>query len=156
VAQEPRHFLGFGLGRPGPARAPGGADLGIFYRKELAISLPSSRELPSPDGEPACSLGACDQANIHNRHYSGEVNKKTKSKYATLRRLGEFGRAVERCREPDPYPRASGPAPTVQELRDRRATEDIPNLDEQLAAIARARTTAGQALTTVDHKVPLA
>jgi len=48
------------------------------------------------------------------------VNKETGSKYAALRRLGEFGRAVERCREPDPYPRASGPAPTVQELRDRR------------------------------------
>jgi hypothetical protein len=46
--------------------------------------------------------------------------KKTENKYATLRRLGELGLAVDRYREPDPYPRASGPAPTVQELRELR------------------------------------
>lgn len=48
------------------------------------------------------------------------MSETTENKYATLRRLGELGRAVEDQRKPDPYPRASGPAPTVQELRERR------------------------------------
>jgi uncharacterized protein len=39
--------------------------------------------------------------------------------YAALRRLGERGRALERQRGPDPYPRPTGPAPTLQELRRR-------------------------------------
>jgi uncharacterized protein len=38
----------------------------------------------------------------------------------TLRRLGDLGREVERRRGPDPYPRPTGPAPTMQELRRRR------------------------------------
>jgi predicted nucleotidyltransferase len=40
--------------------------------------------------------------------------------YMALRRLGNLGRTVERRRQPDPYPRASGPAPTLEELRRRR------------------------------------
>jgi predicted nucleotidyltransferase len=40
-------------------------------------------------------------------------------KYAGLRRLGELGREIERQRGPDPYPRPTGPAPTLEELRGR-------------------------------------
>jgi predicted nucleotidyltransferase len=36
--------------------------------------------------------------------------------YAALQRLGDLGREIERRREPDPYPRPSGPAPSLQEL----------------------------------------
>jgi predicted nucleotidyltransferase len=34
-----------------------------------------------------------------------------------LRRLGDLGREVERRRQPDPYPRANGPAPSLEQLR---------------------------------------
>jgi len=37
-----------------------------------------------------------------------------------LRRLGDLGREAERRRSPDPYPRATGPAPTLEQLRQRR------------------------------------
>ena len=40
--------------------------------------------------------------------------------YVTLRRLGDLGRELERRRQPDPYPRAAGPAPSLEELRLRR------------------------------------
>lgn len=36
-----------------------------------------------------------------------------------LRRLGDLGREVERRRQPDPYPRANGPAPSLEQLRRR-------------------------------------
>lgn len=42
------------------------------------------------------------------------------SSYGALHELGERGRAVERARGPEPYPRASGPAPSLAELRRRR------------------------------------
>ncbi len=38
-----------------------------------------------------------------------------------MRELGQRGREFERQRTPDPYPRPIGPAPSVQELRRRRA-----------------------------------
>jgi uncharacterized protein len=44
----------------------------------------------------------------------------TEGRYAALRRLGELGREVERHRQPDPYPRATGPAPSLEALRRRR------------------------------------
>lgn len=37
-----------------------------------------------------------------------------------LRRLGDRGRGIERARGPDPYPRPTGPAPKLDELRRRR------------------------------------
>ncbi|MFZ0383142.1 MAG: hypothetical protein WCD11_34235 [Solirubrobacteraceae bacterium] len=37
--------------------------------------------------------------------------------YAELRRLGELGREIERRRGPDPYPRPTGPPPSLEELR---------------------------------------
>ena len=37
-----------------------------------------------------------------------------------LHRLGALGRELERRRAPDPYPRASGPALSLEELRRRR------------------------------------
>jgi hypothetical protein len=48
------------------------------------------------------------------------VSTDTGDGYAALRRLGEFGRGIERRRTPDPYPRASGPVPSLQELRGQR------------------------------------
>lgn len=42
------------------------------------------------------------------------------SSYTALHELGERGRAAARRRSPDPYPRASGPAPSLAELRRRR------------------------------------
>ena len=41
-------------------------------------------------------------------------------KYEALRRLGDRGREIERARGPDPYPRPTGPAPKLDELRRRR------------------------------------
>jgi predicted nucleotidyltransferase len=48
------------------------------------------------------------------------VSDPSEPKYAALRRLGELGREIERHRGPDPYPRPTGPAPTLEELRGRR------------------------------------
>ena len=42
------------------------------------------------------------------------------SDYEALRRLGDLGRKIERRRGKDPYPRPTGPAPTMEELRRRR------------------------------------
>jgi uncharacterized protein len=44
----------------------------------------------------------------------------TEGRYAALRRMAELGREIERRRGPDPYPRPTGPAPSVAELRHRR------------------------------------
>jgi uncharacterized protein len=40
--------------------------------------------------------------------------------YKALRRLGDLGRALEGRRQPDPYPRPSGPAPSLEDLRVQR------------------------------------
>jgi uncharacterized protein len=48
------------------------------------------------------------------------MSTRTDNGYATLRRLGELGREIDRRRGPDPYPRPSGPAPSLRELRGRR------------------------------------
>lgn len=42
-------------------------------------------------------------------------------KYAALHELAERGRGIERQRGADPYPRPTGPAPGLDELRSRRA-----------------------------------
>ncbi|MGN6872041.1 MAG: nucleotidyltransferase family protein [Solirubrobacteraceae bacterium] len=47
-------------------------------------------------------------------------------RYPNLRRLGRLGEEIERQRGPDPYPRPTGPAPTLDELRARR--DDIDRL----------------------------
>ena len=54
--------------------------------------------------------------------------------YMALRRLGALGRELERRRAPDPYPRPSGPAPSLKELR--RRGDEI----KRLAARRGART----------------
>jgi hypothetical protein len=54
--------------------------------------------------------------------------------YEALRRLGELGRAIERRRGPDPYPRPTGPAPSLEALRRHR--DDVM----QIAARHGART----------------
>jgi uncharacterized protein len=54
--------------------------------------------------------------------------------YEALSRLGELDRAVERRRAPDPYPRPTGPPPSLEALRRRR--DDIT----QIAARHSART----------------
>lgn len=41
-------------------------------------------------------------------------------RYAALRRMAELGQEIERRRGPDPYPRPTGPAPSLAELRHRR------------------------------------
>jgi predicted nucleotidyltransferase len=41
-----------------------------------------------------------------------------------LHRLGELGREFEHRRGRDPYPRPSGPAPSLEELRKRRSEID--------------------------------
>jgi len=44
----------------------------------------------------------------------------TDGRYKALRKLGDLGREVERRRGPDPYPRPTGPAPSIETLRLRR------------------------------------
>ena len=41
-------------------------------------------------------------------------------RYAALRELADRGREIERRRPPDPYPRPTGPAPSLEQLRERR------------------------------------
>jgi predicted nucleotidyltransferase len=65
------------------------------------------------------------------------VSVPDEEKYATLRRLGELGREIERQRGPDPYPRPTGRAPNLKELRGRR--DDI----DRVAARHGARTVSG-------------
>jgi predicted nucleotidyltransferase len=48
------------------------------------------------------------------------VSSPPDNKYTALRRLGDLGREVESRRGPDPYPRAAGPAPSLEQLRRRR------------------------------------
>jgi uncharacterized protein len=48
------------------------------------------------------------------------VSTPTESRYAALHRLGELGREIDDRRGPDPYPRPSGPAPSLEEVRTRR------------------------------------
>ena len=49
-----------------------------------------------------------------------------------LQKLGDLGRELERRRRPDPYPRATGPAPSLEELRRRR--DEIERLAERHGA----------------------
>lgn len=69
---------------------------------------------------------------ILGRPYSGVVSTRSEDSYATLRRLGELGREIDRKRTPDPYPRPSGPAPSLQELRRRR--EEIARVASRYGA----------------------
>jgi hypothetical protein len=48
------------------------------------------------------------------------MSTRTHSTYAALHRLGELGRQIDHRRGPDPYPRLSGPAPSLEEVRRRR------------------------------------
>jgi hypothetical protein len=56
----------------------------------------------------------------------GPVSDTSERKFAALRRLGELGREVERRRGPDPYPRPTGAAPDMEELRARRVDIEAP------------------------------
>jgi predicted nucleotidyltransferase len=51
--------------------------------------------------------------------YGGLVSTPPEKRYVTLHKLGELGREIERRRKPDPYPRPTGPAPSLEELRRR-------------------------------------
>jgi predicted nucleotidyltransferase len=62
------------------------------------------------------------------------VSSPPDNKYTALRRLGDLGREVESRRGPDPYPRAAGPAPSLEQLRRRR--DEI----NRVAAIHGARS----------------
>lgn len=52
-----------------------------------------------------------------------------KHDYSALHELGALGRRIEQARGPDPYPRPTGPAPGLDELRRRRG--DILSLAAQ-------------------------
>ena len=62
------------------------------------------------------------------------VGTPDKRRYAAMRRLGDLGREVECRRGPDPYPRPTGPALSLDALRRRR--DDI----ERIVARHGART----------------
>lgn len=48
------------------------------------------------------------------------MTSSAEERYLALRKLGDLGREVERRRPPDPYPRPTGPAPSLEQLRRRR------------------------------------
>lgn len=52
------------------------------------------------------------------------MNGPTDRTYVALHELGELGREIERRRAPDPYPRPTGPAPSLEELRRCRGEID--------------------------------
>lgn len=56
------------------------------------------------------------------------------SDYEALRRLGDLGREIERRRGEDPYPRPTGPAPSMEKLRHRR--DEITRVAEAHGASA--------------------
>jgi uncharacterized protein len=58
----------------------------------------------------------------------------TDGTFTALRRLSELGREAERRRAPDPYPRPTGTAPSLEELRVSRTEID------RIAAIHGAET----------------
>src|SRR6185437_8239054 len=48
------------------------------------------------------------------------VSSSADNTYAALHVLGDRGREIERRRPPDPYPRPTGPAPSLEQLRQLR------------------------------------
>jgi uncharacterized protein len=62
------------------------------------------------------------------------VSGPAEGRYAELRRLGALGRAIVRQRGPDPYPRPTGPSPSLEQLR--RCRDEI----ERVASCHGART----------------
>jgi uncharacterized protein len=48
------------------------------------------------------------------------VSSPADDRYAALRELADRGREIDRRRPPDPYPRPTGPAPTLEQLREQR------------------------------------
>lgn len=48
------------------------------------------------------------------------MSSHTEDTQTGLRKLADLGREIERRRPPDPYPRPTGPAPTLDQLRRRR------------------------------------
>lgn len=62
------------------------------------------------------------------------VTTPNEGEYEALSRLGELGREIERHRGPDPYPRPTGPALSLEALR--RCRDDI----NRIAARHSART----------------
>jgi uncharacterized protein len=48
------------------------------------------------------------------------VSVPAEERYTALRRLGELGHEIERQGGPDPYPRPTGPPPSLEQLRHRR------------------------------------
>lgn len=57
---------------------------------------------------------------LERRPYATAYEHPADDRYAELRRLGELGRGIERPRGPDPYPRPTGPPPSLEDLRGRR------------------------------------
>jgi predicted nucleotidyltransferase len=60
------------------------------------------------------------------------VSTAGENRYVALHKLGDVGRELERVRRPDPYPRATGPAPSLEELR--RRSDEITHLAERHGA----------------------
>ena len=54
------------------------------------------------------------------------MSSPTENTYTGLRKLGYLGREIERRRGRDPYPRPTGPAPTLGQLRQSR--DDIARI----------------------------
>jgi uncharacterized protein len=82
---------------------------------------PRVETLGAPSDGPASGITDDQRRQLDGRGLPRRlVGVAAEGRYTVLHRMGDLGRELERRRRPDPYPRATGPAPSLEHLRHRR------------------------------------